>query len=106
MTKWWPELYDDLLAEVLLENTDDVADTVRFLVEHLHLTPGARVFDQCSGTGRLSIPLAQWGAEVIGVEQAERYVAIARDRARDLPARFEVGDAFEYDGEVSERLQA
>jgi SAM-dependent methyltransferase len=93
---WWPELYDDLLADVLLEDTSEVADTVRFLVEKLRLTPGARVFDQCAGTGRLSIPLAAWGADVIGVEQAPKYVERARAAAGALSARFEVGDAFEY----------
>jgi SAM-dependent methyltransferase len=97
---WWSALYDDLLADVLLDGTThaDVDATVRFLVEHLALTRGDRVFDQCSGTGRLSIPLARWGAEVVGVEQSARYVERARERARAagvLPA-FTVGDAFEH----------
>ena len=91
---WWNDLYDDLLAEVLLANDGEVDQTVRFLVEELQLTPGARVFDQCCGIGRLAIPLAKWGADVIGVEQAARYVE--RARAAHSPARFEVGDAFEY----------
>jgi SAM-dependent methyltransferase len=93
---WWPALYDDLLADVLLTGTTDVDDTVRFLVDKLQLTPGARVFDQCSGTGRLSIPLARWGAQVIGVEQAAGYVERARAAAAGTTARFEVGDAFAY----------
>lgn len=98
MTAWWEALYDDLLAEVLLEDTTDVDATVRFLVEQLRLTPGARVFDQCCGIGRVAIPLARWGAEVIGVEQAARYVDTARRRAREegVQAQFEVGDAFTY----------
>jgi SAM-dependent methyltransferase len=93
---WWPALYDDLLADVLLEDTTDVDETVRFLVEQLRLAPGARVFDQCSGTGRLSIALARWGAQVIGVEQAAGYVERARAAAGSLDVRFDVGDAFEY----------
>lgn len=97
-TQWWPELYDDLLADVLLEDTSDIAETLRFLALHLRLSPGARVFDQCSGTGRLAIPLARWGANVVGVEQAARYVERARAAARaaNVAATFEVGDAFEY----------
>lgn len=97
-TQWWPELYDDLLADVLLADTSDIPDTLRFLVEQLRLVPGARVFDQCAGTGRLSIPLAQWGADVVGVEQAARYVERARAAARaaNVSAQLEVGDAFEY----------
>lgn len=96
--EWWKDLYDDALADVLLETTADVAATVAFLVDELGLSPGARVFDQCAGTGRLAIPLAQWGARVVGVEQAARYVERARQAATEarVEPRFVVGDAFEY----------
>lgn len=100
MTGWWSELYDDLLADVLLDGTTDaeVDATVRFLAAELALAPGDRVFDQCCGTGRLAIPLARWGAEVVGVEQSARYVERARARARaaGVAAVFTVGDAFAH----------
>jgi SAM-dependent methyltransferase len=100
LTEWWSDLYDDLLADVLLDGTTgaEVDATVRFLVGELALSPGDRVFDQCSGTGRLSIPLARWGAEVVGVEQSARYVEQARSRARaaGVAPVFTVGDAFEH----------
>jgi SAM-dependent methyltransferase len=96
MSDWWPELYDDLLADVLLADTSEVEATLRFLVDKLRIAPGTRVFDQCCGTGRLAVPLAKLGAEVIGVEQAAAYVARARAAALGLPAKFDVGDAFTY----------
>lgn len=100
MTDWWTELYDDLLADVLLDGTTaaDVDATVRFLARELALAPGDRVFDQCCGIGRLSIPLARWGAEVVGVEQSARYVERARERAAEagVAPSFVVGDAFEH----------
>jgi len=97
-TPWWPALYDDLLADVLLADTSDVPATLAFLVDKLALVPGARVFDQCCGTGRLAVPLARWGCDVIGVEQAARYVEHARAAARaaNVTARFEVADAFAF----------
>ena len=99
MSSWWSELYDDQLAQVLLDSArpEEVAATVRFLVEQLALAPGARVFDQCAGTGRIAIPLAQWGADVVAVEQAAAYVEQARRRATDagVTAQFIAGDAFE-----------
>lgn len=96
MTAWWPDLYDDLLADVLLADTSEVEPTLRFLADKLGIRAGSRVFDQCCGTGRLAIPLAKLGASVVGVEQAATYVERARAAADGLDATFEVGDAFAY----------
>jgi SAM-dependent methyltransferase len=100
MTHWWTELYDDHLADMMLEGGSpaELDATLRFLIEHLGLAPGDRVFDQCCGTGRLSIPLARWGAEVVGVEQAARYVERARAHAAaaGVAAVFTAGDAFDH----------
>jgi SAM-dependent methyltransferase len=97
---WWSALYDDLLADVLLDATSPahIAAEVAFLVEKLQLSPGDRVFDQCAGVGRIAIPLAHWGARVVAVEQAARYVERARSAARAANVELDIvaGDAFEY----------
>ncbi len=97
---WWSALYDDLLADVLLDATTpaQVAAEVAFLVDQLRLSPSDRVFDQCAGVGRISIPLAAWGARVTAVEQAERYVERARAAALAARVSLEIvaGDAFAY----------
>jgi len=97
---WWQGLYDDVLADVLLERGDEseVRQTVDFLVRELGLRPGDTVFDQCSGIGSLSLPLAARGLHVFGVDQAVEYVERAQRRAqvRDLDCRFFAGDAFEF----------
>jgi SAM-dependent methyltransferase len=77
MTAWCRSLYDDLLADLLLERSD-VAETLDFLVRALGLGRGARVLDQCCGIGSLAVPLAARGFSVVGVDQSERYVARAR----------------------------
>ncbi len=83
-TPWWPALYDDLLAEVLL--TRDESDphtelTLHFLIDQLGLAPGARVLDQCCGIGSLSLALARRGFRVIGVDQSRAYIEQARKAA-------------------------
>lgn len=97
---WWSALYDDLLADMLLAATTpaQLAAEVAFLVDKLRLAPGDRVFDQCAGIGRIAIPLARWGAQVLAVEQAERYVERARAAAlaASVPLDIVAGDAFEY----------
>ena len=75
----------------------EVEATLDFLTDKLELRPGSTVFDQCSGTGSLALPLAARGHRVIGVEQSQAYVARAQQQAatRGLACRFVAGDAFE-----------
>ena len=99
MSSWWQELYDDLLADVLLVRNDqnEVERTLRFLQQRLGLVPGSRVYDQCCGIGSLAIPLSNMGYQVIGVDQSERYIQRAR---RDAGGRagltLVAADACEY----------
>lgn len=103
---WWHALYDDYLAEILLEREDpgQVSATLDFLVETLKLEAGQLVFDQCCGIGSLALPLAARGYALIGVDQAANYIARAEKAARrsagagaqQLDARFFADDAFEF----------
>ena len=70
----------------------------RRAVERLHLAPGARVLDVSCGSGASAIPAAQAvGAtgHVLGVDLAQRLLAIAREKANARGLRnieFRVGD--------------
>ena len=94
---WWAELYDDALADVLLERTE-TDRTLGFLRRVLAIEPGDRVLDQCCGIGSLAVPLARAGFEVVGVDQAARYIERATEAARaaGVDARFFTGDAFTW----------
>jgi len=104
---WWAELYDDALADMLLERADATAieRTVGFLRDVLAIAPGDRVFDQCCGIGSLAVPLAHAGFEIEGVDQAARYIeratAAARDAGVAARARFALGDAFAWQPAVA-----
>lgn len=100
---WWDDFFDDAYADfglVARGERDEKAraDVVEFVMTHLGLSPGQRVFDQCCGIGRLSIPLAERGVEVVGVDLQARYVERARAEAaaRGLPCVFHQGDAFSF----------
>ena len=101
---WWSTLYDDVLADVLLERAEpsEVERTLTFLVGALQLRPGDRVFDQCSGIGSLAVPLARRGFRVVGVEQAPHYAERANfdARASGVDCHVVTGDAFEFVPEV------
>ena len=100
VANWWGKLYDDLLAELLLENRteDDVKRSLNFLRDNLQLKGGETIMDQCCGTGSLSIPLAQEGFDVIGVDQAEKYILEAQEKTEEssLAVSFYAADAFEF----------
>ncbi|HEX3772665.1 MAG TPA: methyltransferase domain-containing protein [Polyangiaceae bacterium] len=96
---WWSALYDDWLAEQLLvRDPGEVASTLAFLGGRLGLERGMRVLDQCCGIGSVALPLAARGFQVVGVDQAEGYVArAAKDaQAQGLDATFVAADACRF----------
>ena len=97
---WWSSFFDDDYASFGLSGTpDDLLQQVTdFLWRTLELQPGQTVFDQCCGIGRISLPLAQRGVNVIGVDQSTSYATAAQREAdrRNLNCRFHCDDAFEF----------
>lgn len=95
---WWQALYDDAVADILLEREHTPNDVADFLVERLRLLPGARVFDQCCGIGSLAVPLAARGFCAVGCDLIPRYIARAREHAQaaGVHVEFSVADAFAF----------
>lgn len=95
---WWKSFYDDSPFYLYLERHDPVEleATLQFLTTHLRLKPGNRIFDQCCGMGSISLPLAERGYIVSGVDMCEGFIARATEGATALNAKFKVGDAFEF----------
>lgn len=99
--EWWKHFYDENLAAILLDpaSGEEVLQTCDFLEKVLKLNHGDRVFDQCCGTGRLSIELALRGFKVTGIDQADIYIQQAKHdaSAHNTDAHYETADAFEYE---------
>ena len=95
MDGWWSKFFDETYATVGLETSDEAKRdaTIDLIVSLLGVAPGARIFDQCCGIGRISVPLAKRGYRVTGVDLIPRYVEIARSRA---DGDFHAADAFEF----------
>jgi SAM-dependent methyltransferase len=69
------------------------ASEIRSLAEHAGVGPGVSVLDLCCGIAGPGRFLArELGCEYLGVDASETAVAIARERARGLPCRFEVAE--------------
>ncbi|MDZ4833785.1 MAG: methyltransferase domain-containing protein [Candidatus Melainabacteria bacterium] len=98
--QWWNSFYEDVPFHLYLERHDaaELELTLRFLAERLHVQPGARLFDQCCGMGSLSIPLAERGYDVVGVDLCESFIARAKSDTADgvHAVEFFVGDAFQF----------
>ncbi len=80
---WFDTFFDGLYREVL-PSTFVAASTrrhVRMVKRLLRLRPGQRVLDVPCGMGRISIPLAEMGAKVTGVDFTASYLQRARQAA-------------------------
>ena len=90
---WFEPVADHLGSAYLRYSfTKGTRQEVDFVVDHLGLTPGARVLDVGCGPGRHAHELARRGIEVHGVDISETFVELAR---ADAPsgATFERLDA-------------
>ena len=87
MTDWGRGTYE--------VTADRLEPASRRAVALLGVQPGERVLDVACGTGNGALEAARAGASAVGVDQAERLVGVARERAagEGLDARFEVGEA-------------
>ena len=75
-------LYDSI-ARIYDPWSLSVTEDVEFYVELAQETDGP-VVELAVGTGRIALPIAQAGISVIGVDQSEGMIAVARERAREL----------------------
>ena len=87
MTDWGRGAY-----EVTAERLMPAAARV---VEQLGIRPGERALDVACGTGNAALEIARAGGSAVGIDQSERLIAVAAERAaaEGLDAEFMVGDA-------------
>ena len=79
---WFEGIADHLGTSYLRYSfTMGTANEVDFLVDELGLQPGMRVLDVGCGPGRHAYALAERGIAVHGVDIAQTFIDLARDRA-------------------------
>ena len=87
----WEEFFDghapEYMKNVFTGNTEF---EVEFIIRELALSPGDRILDVGSGTGRHSIPLALKGMNVTGIDLSEGMLTEARNYAKQENASLEL----------------
>jgi SAM-dependent methyltransferase len=74
-------LYDSI-ASIYDPWSRSVIEDIGFYVDEA-LASGGPVVELAAGTGRIAVPIAQAGIQVIGVDQSEQMLAVARALARE-----------------------
>lgn len=88
-----PGGYGAAFADVYDDWYDDPVETEAAVDLLVALSDGGPVLDVGAGTGRLTLPLARRGLEVVAVDAAEAMLARLRSKAGDALVRTVVGDA-------------
>lgn len=86
MSEWWRTFFDEQYLQIWKQVfTDEVnSKQASELWSMLDLRPGCRILDAPCGWGRLSRPLAEMGAYVLGVDQSEAMLAEAERERNGL----------------------
>src|ERR1035438_5250705 len=94
-----PELYDSLFPDA--RDSASVQDesrrarmlaSERFYLEEARKS-GGRVLELACGTGRLTIPIAQSGVEIVGADLSASMLEVARGKARRTGVHVEFFEA-------------
>jgi SAM-dependent methyltransferase len=89
---WWKHFFNGLAVDFwrAVVPPEATRADVDFLWTHLRLSPGARVLDVPCGAGRLTLPLAERGCMMTGVDVSQEFLDAARSAAteRGLTAAF------------------
>ena len=82
--QWWEDIYNRQIYFDLYEQQDTLLaqQEVQQTIQLLHPPPGASILDLCCGYGRHSIPLAQRGFKVTGIDISEKQIQHAHQVAR------------------------
>jgi len=95
--EWWEDIYNRQIYFDLYEKEDTrlAEKEVQQVVTLLHPRDEAHILDLCCGYGRHSIPLAQRGFHVSGVDISGKQIQHAREVARKAHTQldFHVADA-------------
>lgn len=79
---WYETFFEGDWLELAVDHDEPLTRAeVDFLIEKLHLQPGARVLDLACGHGRHAVELADRGFSVTGADISEPALAVARERA-------------------------
>jgi SAM-dependent methyltransferase len=87
----------EAFADPATYDTLDPSDTGVAFYRGLAQEAGGAVLEIGCGTGRVTIPIAQLGIPVTGLDIVPAMIARARSKSAELPARWVVGDARNFD---------
>lgn len=96
---WTQAFYETpIAAAILTRSAPEVEKVADRVAAWLELGPGARVFEQCCGSGEVALALSRRGHDVVGVDISGPFIDAATRVAKQegLQAQFARADASEW----------
>ncbi|RKT54349.1 class I SAM-dependent DNA methyltransferase [Saccharothrix australiensis] len=106
MENYGPDTYGELNADVYDEwhAAHDPGDAVRGLLDLIGQSPAGPVLELAVGTGRVTIPLAEAGVDVRGIDASEAMVARMRAKPGGDRIPVAIGDMADVDPGTDDRF--
>ncbi len=97
---------DNVIAQVQRKKDENLSLTINHIVRNLQLTKSSQVLDVCCGNGMITKGVALHVKSIVGIDQSENLIAVAKNKFHTNNSCYSVGDALALSKVIQHQFDA